>query len=148
MIDSANLAKKLADQSLDIWLPSTSGLKDGRGKANRLETVFRTALEALKAAAGAPDEEKVSRIAGTVAKRIERLETGVQPRGGEELTKAIQALAYTVVHDVFIQRCRRSYAQLNREANRLADGVYFESDLQLSERWSTFRSRAKKEEQQ
>lgn len=135
-----NLAQELAGASLDLYIPSLRGVKAGRGAAHRFETLFRTAIEALKKDPKAPDEELVHRVAGALVKRVQRLDNGVRPLHGEELLDGAERMARLIVTDLFSERCGGSLARLAQEENSIADAVFFVTSRELSARWSAWKT--------
>ncbi len=136
-----NLAEALASQSLDLFLPISP--KDGKGKANRYETVYRTAITALKKVAHNEEigtEEMVGHIAGTLIKRLERLDTGkFVPFKDREKNEFARKFAQTIVVDLFEQRCAKSFSRLSRIENDLANAVFFYVSENLSARWAKWK---------
>jgi len=135
-----NLAETIASQSLELFLPRTP--KDGKGKANRYETIYRTAITELKKVSRQPDletEELIGHIAGTLIKRLERLDTGISFPfifKDEDKNQRARQFAQTIVVDLFEQRCHRSFSRLSRYENDLANGVFFYVSEQLSAKWA------------
>ncbi|MEQ9482292.1 type I-D CRISPR-associated protein Cas10d/Csc3 [Coleofasciculus sp. F4-SAH-05] len=135
-----NLAETIASQSLDLFLPKTPN--DGKGKANRYETIYRTAIAELKKVSRQPDletEELIGHIAGTLIKRLERLDTGISfpfVFKDEDKNKRARQFAQTIVVDLFEQRCHRSFSRLSRYENDLANGVFFYVSEQISAKWA------------
>ncbi len=134
-----DLAKRLAHQSLAIFLPPWS--KDGKGKANQYERLFRLALEALKKMPRVEDpDEMKSRIAGALEKAVLRQRelgkgassTGLMNCRDEELKDRSYEFASTIVDELFIRRCGRNISKLLTEENSLADGIYHITDCELS----------------
>ena len=136
-----NLAEVLASQSLDLFLPITP--KDGKGKANRYETVYRTALAALKKVARNDEictEEMIGHVAGTLIKRLDRIETGMfVPFKDTEKNEFARKFAQTIVVDLFEQRCAKSFSRLSRIENDLANAVFFYVSENLSARWAKWK---------
>jgi len=135
-----NLAETIASQSLDLFLPRTP--KDGKGKANRYETIYRTAIAELKKVSRQPEletEELIGHIAGTLIKRLERLDTGISfpfVFKDEDKNQRARQFAQTIVVDLFEQRCHRSFSRLSRYENDLANGVFFYVSEQISAKWA------------
>ncbi|HBB32363.1 MAG TPA: type I-D CRISPR-associated protein Cas10d/Csc3 [Cyanobacteria bacterium UBA8803] len=132
-----NLAEVIAEQSLDLFLPSTP--KDGKGKSHRYETVYRTAIAALKKVARNSEmniEEIIGHIAGTLTKRLERLDTGVVvPYQDQEKNELARKFAQTIAVDLFEQRCGKSFSRLSRYENDLANAVFFYVSENIDARW-------------
>jgi disulfide oxidoreductase YuzD len=136
-----NLAELIASQSLDLFLPITP--KDGHGKANRYETVYRTAITALKKVASKDEictEEMIAHVAGTLIKRLERLDTGMLvPFKDQEKNESARKFAKTIVVNLFEERCTKSFSRLNRIENDLANAVFFYVSENLSARWDRWK---------
>lgn len=136
MMSLNNLAKEIASQSLDLFLPGTP--RDGKGKANRYETVYRTAITVLKKVAQHKEistEEIIGHIAGSLIKRLERLDTGVfVPCKDQEKNELASKFGRTIVVDLFEQRCGKSFSRLSRYENNLADAVFFYVSENISPR--------------
>jgi hypothetical protein len=136
-----NLAELIASQSLDLFLPITP--KDGHGKANRYETVYRTAITVLKKVASKDEictEEMIAHVAGTLIKRLERLDTGMLvPFKDQEKNESARKFAKTIVVDLFEERCTKSFSRLNRIENDLANAVFFYVSENLSARWDRWK---------
>lgn len=133
-----DLAREIAELSMEIFLPRR-GKQEGR--AHRYETVFRTAVESLKKSAGFSPAEMKTLLAGTLQKRLQRLDggdTGYLACRGEELAEKLSRLADLLVDELFIKRCGGSMARLNSLSNALADGIYFITDTQIAERSEKF----------
>lgn len=134
-----NLAELIASQSLDLFLPATP--KDGHGKANRYETVYRTAITALKKVARKDEictEEMIAHVAGTLIKRLERIDnvTGkLVPFKDQEKNELARKFAKTIVVNLFEERCAKSFSRLSRIENDLANAVFFYVSENLSARW-------------
>jgi hypothetical protein len=142
-----DLVKTLAHQSLAIFLPS---VKDGKGKANQYERLFRLALETLKRMPQVEEaSEMKSRIAGALVKSVMRqddLSKGVRFAGklncyGDELKQRAAEFAGTIVDEFFIKRCGRNISKLLVEENSLADGIFFVTDCDLGKYWVDYRQR-------
>lgn len=143
-----NLAETIASQSLDLFLPRTP--KDGKGKANRYETIYRTAIAELKKVSRQPEletEEIIGHIAGTLIKRLERLDTGISfpfVFKDEDKNQRARQFAHTIVVDLFEQRCHRSFSRLSRYENDLANGVFFYVSEQISAKWAEWNQQKQK----
>jgi len=141
-----NLAKLIASQSLDLFLPLSPQDKDGKyqakGKANRYETVYRTAITALKKVASndaISTEEIIGHIAGTLIKRLDRVDTGFfVPFKDQEKNQLASNFARTIVVDLFEQRCGKSFSRLSRYENQLADAVFFYVSENRPHRWENY----------
>jgi len=130
--DKLNLAKKLTDASLELFIPNPSPRE---GKAHRYETMFRTAVEAVKTSPRRiTDDELEARVAGGLLKRLNRISGGIVPLWGEQRTTVTTEFAKLVVHDLFRGRCGGRTARLTHEENALADAIYYLTDLQVQER--------------
>jgi len=130
-----NLAKKLTDASLELFIP----LSRKEGKRHRYETVFRTAIEVVKTSPRRiSDDELEARVAGRLLKRLDRIEGGVVPLYGETLAKAATYFAQLVVCDLFRRRCGGRTARLTHEENAMADAIYYLTDRQIGERWKQY----------
>lgn len=116
-----SLAKEIAEKSFNLYRPSS---RKG-GRAHRYENLFRTAVEGIKEANTDDEEEIISRLAGRIDKRLQRLS---QDKGYvcNYSQDEVEDFVRYIVERLFIERCNRSYADLEREVNSLADGVYFE----------------------
>ena len=128
--EKMNLAKEIAKKSFNLYRPSSR--QDG--KAHRYESLFRTAVEGIKETDADSEEEIVSRVAGRIDKRLQRLsqEQGFVCNYTQE---EIEDFVRHIVEKLFIERCSRSYAELEKEMNSLADGVYFETDKLVKKFW-------------
>jgi hypothetical protein len=143
-----DLAKTLAYQSLALFLPSPS--KDGKGKANQYERLFRLALDTLKRMPQVEDAgEMKSRIAGALVKSVARQDdlsksgrfAGMLNCYGDELKRRAYEFAETIVDELFIKRCGRNISKLLAEENSLADGIFFVTDCDLGKYWEEYRRR-------
>jgi CRISPR-associated protein Csc3 len=143
-----DLAKKLAHQSLAIFLPARS--RDNKGKANQYEKLFRLALEQLKRMPGEIEaDEMIARIAGTLEKAVSRQEdlnkgghfTGKINCSDDELKKRAEVFAHTIVVELFIKRCGRNISKLLTEENSLADGIFHVTDCELGTHWEDYQRR-------
>jgi len=144
-----DLAKRLAHQSLAIFIPS---IKDSKGKANQYERLFRLALENLKKMSKIEDASEIeSRIAGAIEKAVMRQED--LNKGGQfvgkinclrdELKMRAYEFAETIVEELFIKRCGRNISKLLIEENSLADGIFFVTDRDISKFWKERSQRIK-----
>lgn len=133
-----DLAKTLAHQSLAIFIPPWS--KDGKGKANQYERLFRSALESLKKMSRVEDPDEIkSRIAGALEKTVIRqrelgrgnYSAGIINCRDDELKDRAYVFAETIVDELFIKRCGRNISKLLAEENSLADGIYHITDCEL-----------------
>ena len=140
-----DLARKLAHQSLAIFIPARS--RDNKGKANQYERLFRLALEQLKKMPKeAEADEMISRIAGSLAKAVlrqEGLNKGDRFNGkincsDDELKKRTEDFAHTVVVELFSKRCGRNISKLLTEENSLADGIFHVTDCDLGKYWEDY----------
>lgn len=142
-----DLAKTLTDQSLAIFLPPWS--KDGKGKANQYERLFRLALESLKRMSKVEDPNELkSRIAGALEKAVLRQKelgkgsystsTGMMNCRDYELKDRAYEFASTIVDELFIKRCGRNISKLLTEENSLADGIYHITDCELGRHREAF----------
>ena len=144
-----NLAETIATQSLDLFLPF--GERDGKGKANRYEKTYRTAISTLKQICREPNlsnEEIIGHIAGSLIKQLERLDTGLAfpfHKKEEEKNQLARRFAETIVVNLFEQRCDRSFSRLSSYENKLADGVFFYVSTHISAKWEYFKEKAKKD---
>jgi hypothetical protein len=134
--DKLDLAQRLTEQSLKLFIPRSAR----RGKAHRYETVFRTCVEVVKQHPKACESELIAKVAGALAKRLERLDGGATPLYGDERTAAVEEMARLVVVDLFRNRCKGSAARLTHEENSMADAVYFLTDQQISQRWNDYKA--------
>ncbi len=143
-----DLAKRLAHQSLAIFLPSRS--RDNKGKANQYERLFRLALEHLKRMPKEVEEdEMISRIAGALEKAVLRQEdlnkgdrfTGKINCSDDELKKRTEDFAHTIVVELFFKRCGRNISKLLTEENSLADGIFHVTDCDLGKFWEDYKLR-------
>ncbi len=119
-----NLAEKITLSSLQLCRPS---IKE-KGRAHRLETLFRTGVEAMKnnASSTGNEDELIARVAGTVLKRLERLvEGGAWSPEWNNRIEISRTFATILVKDLFGNVCGRSVSKLTHEENHLADAVYF-----------------------
>lgn len=141
--EKMNLARRIAEQSLDMFLPRRPRWDKLKGKAHRYETVFRTALEIVKKHPKLQPDELVDRVSGTILKRLVRIDgdIGWLDRYGDELREAAIRFAETVVNDLFVGWCRSSLARLTHEENSLASGIYIVIDQQLPQRWEDRKAR-------
>ncbi len=144
-----DLARTLARQSLEIFLPAS---KDRKGKANQYERLYRLALETLKKMTKVEDPgEMKARIAGAIEKAVVRQEdlnkgthfTGKINCRDDELKDRAYAFAETVVDELFIRRCGRNISKLLAEENSLADGIYYVIDCELGKYWERRRESMK-----
>ncbi|MBI4530948.1 MAG: type I-D CRISPR-associated protein Cas10d/Csc3, partial [Candidatus Latescibacteria bacterium] len=92
--DKLDLAQRLTEQSLKLFIPRSSNKlfiprSSKRGKAHRYETVFRTCVEVVKKHPKADDSELIAKVAGALAKRLERIDGGATPLYGDERTAAV-----------------------------------------------------------
>jgi CRISPR type I-D-associated protein Csc3/Cas10d len=143
-----DLAKKLAHQSLAIFLPARS--RDNKGKANQYERLFRLALEHLKRMPKEVEEdEMISRIAGALEKAVLRQEdlnkgdhfTGKINCSDDELKKRTEDFAHTIVVELFSKRCGCNISKLLTEENSLADGIFHVTDCDLRKYWKDYKLR-------
>ena len=135
--DKLNLAEKLTDASLELFIPLSR--KDG--KRHRYETMFRTAIEMVKTSPRRiSDDELEARVAGRLLKRLDRIQGGVVPLYGETLAKAATDFAQLVVRDLFRRRCGGRTARLTHEMNAMADAIYYLTDRQIGDRWKQYRA--------
>lgn len=134
-----NLAKRLAHQSLVIFIPPWP--KDNKGKANQYERLFRAALESLKKMSKIEDSDEMkSRIAGSLEKTVIRQKElgkgsrsiGIVNCSDNELKDRAFEFATTIVDELFIKRCGRNISKLLAEENSLADGIYHVTDCELA----------------
>ena len=121
-----NLAEKITLSSLQLCRPSIKA----KGRAHRLETLFRTGVEAMKnnASSTGNEDELIARVAGTVLKRLERLVDGGEYSPAWKNRTHIEVsrtFATILVKDLFGNVCGRSVSKLTHEENHLADAVYF-----------------------
>lgn len=150
-----DLAKKLAHQSLAIFIPARP--RDNKGKAHQYERFFREALEHLKKMPkGLEDSEMVVRIAGAlekVALHQEELSKsgnfiGNINRSKGDLKKCAEDFAHTIVVELFAKRCGYNVSKLLIEENSLADGIFHVIDCDLEtyrkdyQRWRADRKAA------
>lgn len=133
--DLMNLAQSITDISLKLYLPLTK--KEGR--AHRYETIFRTGVEAIKSNASIDDEELMTRVAGNILKRLERISGGPCPTYGTAQVEAVKEFAELLVKQLFSKRCGRSVSKLTHEENHLADAIYFLTAQQINARWVEYR---------
>jgi hypothetical protein len=138
-----NLAQTIAIQSLNLFLPIKP--KDGKGKANRYEKPYRSAISALKQISRQPDvstEEIIGHITGALIKQLSRLDTGISfPFNwkDEEKNKLAHQFAQTIVVNLFQERCSSSFSRLSRYENDLANGVFFYISENLDSKWQEFK---------
>ena len=128
--EKMNLAREIAQKSFNLYRPSSR--QDG--KAHRYESLFRTAVEGIKETDTDSEEEIISRVAGRIDKRLQRLsqEQGFVCNYTQE---EIEDFVRHIVEEFFIEECSRSYAELEKKMNSLADGVYFEMDKLVKKFW-------------
>ncbi len=147
-----NLAKEITDVSLQLYKPNKG--KDGRGRAHRFETLFRTGVEALKGNSTTvlDDDERIARVAGTLLKRLERLQEnrqqGYVPLYGTPRIAAARQLAELLVYELFHNRCGQSIAKLTHEENNLADAIYFLTFEGIQRYWEEKKKMEEKEKTQ
>lgn len=128
--EKMNLAQEIAEKSFNLYRPSSR--RDG--KAHRYEDLFRTTVEGIKEINTDDREEIVSRLAGKLDKRLQRLseDQGYVCNYDRE---EIEGFVQFIVEELFVKRCNQSYAELEQEVNSLADGVYFETDKLIQKFW-------------
>ncbi len=137
--DKLSLVHRLTGASLRLFIPIRGGKREG--KAHRYETMFRTAVQAVKASPpGICDDELEARVAGNLLKRVGRMRGGVVPLSGDALTAAAEDLARLVVRDLFRGRCGGRAAQLTHEENALADGIYCVTDRLVGQAWAEYKA--------
>ncbi len=153
-----DLVEGIAKKSLEIALPFRGS---GRGKARRYELVFREAVAAMRkaqrlipemreAAIGrqTPSKQSVAELktlaSGTLLKALERRQQS--KRGeinvhayGDELGRLVGELVDILVEDLYLGRARGSFARFLRLENSLADGIYYYTDRNLSQRWEAYK---------
>lgn len=138
--DLMNLAEKITLSSLQLYRPSTRE----KGRAHRLENLFRTGVEAIKnnASSSEDEDELIARVAGTVLKRLERVIDGGEYSPAWKNRTYIEVsrtFATILVKDLFGKVCGRSVTKLTHEENHLADAVYFLSFEKITLFWEEYR---------
>jgi len=130
-----SLADRITNTSLQLYRPSTGA----KGRAHRFETLFRTGVEAIKnnASTSEDDEELISRVAGTVQKRLERVIDGggFAPTYGAQRLEVMETFATILVKDLFRKVCGSSVSKLTHEENHLADAIYFLTFQKVNRYW-------------
>lgn len=139
-----SLAQKLTTVSLQLFNPNRYPLK---GRAHRYETIFRTAIEAIKTSpSGLDSAELKERVAGRLLKRLSRLSGGFVSPDEKSLLNSVGQFADLMVDDLFIQRCRSSKAKLTHEENALADAIYYRTDIEITEKIELSKQKKKNQE--
>jgi hypothetical protein len=94
-----------------------------------------------------PSEQSVTELkrltAGTLLKALERRQES--KRGdlmiwawGEDLVRRVSNFVDTLVDEVFLGRAKGSFARFLRLENTFADGIYYYTDVHLSEYWERY----------
>jgi CRISPR type I-D-associated protein Csc3/Cas10d len=131
-----SLADRITTTSLQLYHPRMGA----KGRAHRFETLFRTGVDAMKnnASSSENDEELISRVAGTVLKRLERIIDGggfAPTYNSAQRLKVINTFATLLVNDLFRQVCGGSVSKLTHEENHLADAIYFLTFQKVQRYW-------------
>jgi CRISPR type I-D-associated protein Csc3/Cas10d len=137
---SRELAEKLTDISLNLFLPLSAPSK---GRAHRYERLFRTGIESLKNNTRLATPDLIGTVAGRLLKTVDRATGGARPSYGAARNELAHAFARLLVEDLYLAHCDRSTSKLTHMENSLADAIYFFTDQQISSRWQAWQERKK-----
>ncbi len=138
-----NLTRALAEKSMDMFLPNASL----EGRTYRYERVFRLAIDSLKKNSNLSPEEMKDRLAGYLLQRLGKLPRNNGRVFFKTLSQNAMAYASLIVDELFVASCGSSLAQLNRQLNPLAGGIYFIIDQQVNERWASVKAKPQTDEE-
>lgn len=153
------LAKQLAEKSMELYLPYRRSAKQQRGKARTYELIFREAADEFKAIykqviaghAGqsiTPESlaEVKTLLCGRLLKALERRQESKRGDGKvnpwrKDLKFLVQEFIDLLVDQLFIGRSHGSFTEFNQMINSMADGIFFVTDVNLQNKWEQYHER-------